>query len=164
MKNYQNLQLYQKLTSSNSIPPFPAIAGRIMDLMQSPSCSFSEIHESLVLDPALVALVLKVANSPIFPLQRKVTNVNMALTYLGLTRLRNILYTYFFRTLYDRGGSKVPGQVKFWNHSLSVAMFAQTLGIQMDYPDDSECFTAGLIDDIGRLSSPSRIWASTRRF
>lgn len=151
MKTYENQQLYQKLTNSNNLPPFPAVAARIMDLLQGTNCSFKEVHECLILDPALVALVLKVVNSPVFPIQREVTNINMALTFLGLTRLRNILYTYFFRTLYDRGANKLPLQTKLWNHALSVALYAQTLGIQLDYPDDSECFTAGLIHDIGRF-------------
>lgn len=151
MKTYHNQQLFQKMTNPTTIPPFPDVALRTMKLLQNPNCSFREIYECLILDPSLVALVLKVVNSPLFPIQREITNINMALSYLGFKRLRSLLYTFYFRTLMEKGASRFEGQDKFWSHSLSTGIYAQIIGIQCDYPDDSECFTAGLIHDIGRL-------------
>lgn len=151
MKTYHNQQLYQKMTNPATMPPFPDVAMRTMKLLQSSQCSFKDIYETLILDPALVALVLKVVNSPLFPIQKEISNINMALSYIGFKRLRSLLYTYYFRTLLEKGASRFTGQEEFWNHSLSVGLYSQVIGIQMDFPDDSECFTAGLIHDIGRF-------------
>lgn len=151
MKTYQNQKLYQRLINQSSLPPFPDVAMRALNQIQNPDCTFTEVHKCLILDPALVALILKVANSPLYPVQKEITNINQALSYMGFRRIRSMLYTYLYRTLMEKGASRFPGQLKFWNHSLAVGLYAQILAIQTDYEDDSECFTAGLIHDIGRF-------------
>lgn len=151
MRNIQNRQLYQELINPANIPPFPQHATRVMQILQVPTCSINDVHDSLVQDPALVALAMKVANSPLFPTQKEIASIGLALSFLGTRRLKSILYTYFFRFLLESGKGQFHRQREFWEHALSVGLFAQILGIQLDHPDDSECFTAGLLHDLGKF-------------
>ncbi|HTY20306.1 MAG TPA: HDOD domain-containing protein, partial [Geobacteraceae bacterium] len=62
------------------LPSPPAIAIKILDMVRRDDFSFKELAQIIESDPALVAKILRVANSPYYNFNRRVDNIDMALS------------------------------------------------------------------------------------
>lgn len=101
-------------------------------------------------DPVLTAELLRVVNTPLFGIAQEVTSVRRAVTLLGMRALRNILLCLMVREAVQLHA--IPGFdiTLFWEDSLRRAVTARWLGEQIGL-DRDECFTAGLLQDLGLL-------------
>jgi putative nucleotidyltransferase with HDIG domain len=100
-------------------------------------------------DPSLAAQVLRLANSPLFGLQREVTSLLVAMNLLGVDRVYSMALTAGLRRLAGKV-AQWPVARRIWQHSLATAFLAADLSMDQ-YRDMSEDYTAGLLHDIGRL-------------
>jgi HD-like signal output (HDOD) protein len=100
---------------------------------------------------------LKAANSPLYGLERKVTDIREAVTVLGFKEVYRLVMTMTTINLFKK--SSHIDYRRFWRHSLSVAfatkaVFKFTGKDCLAEKDDilSDLFIAGLLHDIGVLA------------
>lgn len=137
---------------ARALPPLSPAMFALMALLRKESTSADQIEQAILRDAALAANLLRIANSPVFALGRKVNSLSHALTLVGLTRLNQLAVTMSLQTSLPRS---LPGygitQQDFLVHSVAVAFLAERLG-KLVFPDRALPFyLAGLLHDIGKL-------------
>ena len=151
-----NLQLSADLVAAkiNSLPPLPAIVLELLSSIDDEDCNVDQITEKISHDQALVARLLRIANSPFYGLQSKVDSVQDAVVVLGLRQVRMLAIA--LSTASSLNLIKVPGFSfrAFWDHSLLAAIGARALAHQLKLPEEN-AFAAGLLHDVGRLALAS---------
>src|SRR5690242_2761386 len=81
----------QLLERTGQLYSLPAVAAEILRLTEQPHIDPREIKKCLESDPALAARILRVANSSLFGATRQVTDLNQALTLLGIRPLKMLV-------------------------------------------------------------------------
>jgi putative nucleotidyltransferase with HDIG domain len=117
-----------------------------------------QLGEVIAKDMAMTAMILKLANSAFFSLRQPVTSAAEAVSYLGADLLKALVLAH---GLFGQVGAfRIPTFTihHLWQHSLAVGSISrriaqlEELGLQRA----NECFTAGLLHDIGILILASR--------
>ncbi len=151
-------EIIERLSSVRDLPTLPDIIMRLHDELASPTASAGSVAAIIREDPAMAAKTLRVANSPLYALERKVTDIREAVAVLGLKEVYRIVISMTTINLFGRKTSHIDYR-RFWRHSLSVAMatkavFEFTGKSSLGEKDDtlSDLFIAGLLHDIGVLA------------
>ena len=136
------------------IPPFPAIANKVLQLARQSPVDFKQLAQLISTDPALSALVIRMANSPLYgSIRSRVENIDRAIVVLGQNHIIDSAVLYITRNL--RQVSKTSWKQwenEFWRHSIGVAVAARMLAKQMNVSHAKQSFLAGLMHDIGKIA------------
>ncbi|MDQ1266529.1 MAG: hypothetical protein QG635_1681 [Bacteroidota bacterium] len=150
-----NEKLLKITTGVGVLPSLPSLYIKLDKELHSENFSLKKIAEIISEDIATTAKILQLVNSAFFGLSRKITNIEQAVTFLGLNIIRSfVLYINLFSSV------KIPKEYLFfledlWNHSLKVANIAKEIFKQHSDPDTAadsdDAFIAGILHDIGQL-------------
>lgn len=144
------------LCAIENIPTLPQVVTRLQTEMASDNASIATISAIIHEDPAITLKVLKVANSPIYALAQKATDVRDAVRILGFKEVYKIVMSMSTLNLFNK--TTHIDYRRFWSHCLSVAFATKAI---VEFSGD-ECriaekihledlFIAGLLHDIGIL-------------
>ncbi len=132
------------------IATLPQITLKIIQLVEDPNSTASDLNKVISNDPALGARILKVVNSAFYGLPGQIGSINRAIVLLGLNAVKNIAIAASLAKLF-RGGqiSQHFAARDLWVHSIGVATCTQLLSKEVGLGLPDEAFLAGLIHDIG---------------
>jgi putative nucleotidyltransferase with HDIG domain len=136
----------------DDLPELPQVASKILQLINDPETSASDLAQVISTDQALTARVLRLCNSAYYGMSRKVTTVNEGVTILGFSAIKSlVLIATAYGTVSQSliGYGMKPGEL--WTHSLSCAEHARQIAAKVGYAEPDEAFTAGLLHDIGKI-------------
>lgn len=134
----------------DALPTIPLVAERVGQLVNDPRSDARAIAALMRDDPALTAKVLKLVNSPYFAIPGGVTDVARAISFLGFNTLHQLVLTVsVFKLL---GNATDEAARSLFRHSLGVAGAAEALAEIVGHPAPAECFTAGMLHDLGKLA------------
>lgn len=134
---------------SAAIPSMPQVAVRFLEIIQDPDFDYREVVEVLSSDPGTTSEILRLANSSLFGVTRKVTALPHAMTLLGIKRVRSlVLGRYIVESLSKKGCASVE-PAYYWRRSLTMAVLAARLADAIMPDRREEAFIAGLLADIG---------------
>ncbi len=141
------------LKSVRELPPFPAVAMRVIALVNDDSVRMNQLAEVLGTDQALTAKLLRICNSAAVGYNREVSTVERAVVVLGLNQVRQLAFvtsvtSTFGRTSRIEDGFDVDG---YWQHNLEVALASESVARSVEGVNPAEAFAAGIMHDIGRL-------------
>ena len=142
----------QKIWQSAQLPSLPVVALKLIELSRSPNTSISEIVATIKSDPAIVARLLKAANSSIFGLTSKVKSIEQAVVLLGTNAVTALALGF---SLVDTSLCQGPlgeAYTSFWVQSTVQATSAKMLAKRIRAPNQDDLFLAGLLLDLGRLA------------
>ncbi|MBV5308140.1 HDOD domain-containing protein [Chromatium okenii] len=130
----------------------PRVVGEVLKLLDDPKSRQSAIAELLAQDPALVAIVLRLANSPAFASSRTVDSMEQATMLLGRDHLRRLVIAGAVTQASDRlpAQNLLPLEV-FWHHSAYCAVIARLLADAEAPALSGTVFLGGLLHDLGQL-------------
>ena len=75
------------------VPPFPAVAQRVLALVNNEDAGVRQVGELIKMDPSFSAELLRFANSALFGSRREVRDLRHAISMVGLDR-RQIMATF----------------------------------------------------------------------
>nr|WP_207168415.1 HDOD domain-containing protein [Thiocystis violacea] len=130
----------------------PRVVGEILRLLDNPNSSQAQIANVLAQDPALVAILLRLANSPAFAPARTVDSVERAIMLLGRDHLRRLVIAGAVTQASDRLPTQtlLPLEL-FWRHSSYCATIARLLAERVSPSHAGNVFLGGLLHDLGLL-------------
>ena len=133
-----------------ALPPFPAVALQLLSLLDDDEVPMKKIVALLRIDPALSAEILRVSNSALYGLSRRVDNVSHAIVVLGTEVVKRLALTVALGR-FSHGFLRNQGLRICWDHSVACALIAEELAQALDVAKD-RAYTAGLLHDVGRLA------------
>jgi putative nucleotidyltransferase with HDIG domain len=131
------------------LPPFPAIAHRILALAGQEDVSAAEIAALIKLDPSFSAELLRYANSALFSVRRQVTSLTQAVSILGMDRLKSMA-TFVALNNMVCASVRALALRKVWVHSVVTAIIAQEAA-RLARLDSEVAYTTGLLHNLGSL-------------
>ena len=136
------------------LPTLPEVAHKIRDIIDNPNSSANKIYDTLKLDAALSARLLKLANSPLFRTQKSIEDLNTAITRLGNRNIKNLVTNLVLEQMFqsDCYSPQVQKKLKAqWKYNLRIAAISYFLAKNYTSLNADEAMMAGLIHDIGTL-------------
>src|SRR4051794_16780650 len=129
----------QFLERAGQLYSLPAVAAEILRLTDQPQINPRAIKKCLESDPALAARILRVANSSLFGATRQVTDLNQALTLLGIRPLK-MLVLGFSLPKELLAGLQADVLASYWRQALTKAVAARELCEQCWHTPGEEAF------------------------
>jgi HD-like signal output (HDOD) protein len=142
------MELNVLLSSEAALPSMPKVVALLLSELGRPEPDLRKLSQLISTDVALTARLLTMANSSMFQLERKVSNIPEALAVLGVDHLRSVASAAALCGSFRA----VPGidLTHFWRYSVNVAKISRSLaGMVKQSP--ATAFTAGLIHGVGEL-------------
>lgn len=136
-------------TALESIPAFPPIAIRLLQLVSGEDVGLRQVIELLRADAAFSAEILRRANSSLFATKHPINSLQHALVVLGLRRVRSLTMTVASGK-YLKAALEIAELRRCWRHTLACALITEELARACSIHEDV-AYTAGLMHDIGRL-------------
>lgn len=136
--------------TEHELPPLPAIAVRIQEMIEADEASAGEISKLVTKDPALVAQVLRMVNSAYYGLPREVGNLKFAIAFVGLGAIYRIVIAL---SVVDALRTTDPKQMQeFWFGSYLSTLIAKFVAIRFaPHVPLEDLWPAALLHDIGQL-------------
>ena len=109
-----------------------------------------KIVDLLRIDPALSAEILRVSNSALYGLSRRVDNISHAIVILGTEAVKRLALTValgrFSHSFLRNQSLRIC-----WDHSVACALIAEEIAVATGGAKD-RAYTGGLLHDVGRLA------------
>lgn len=148
------------VTRLETLPTLPVVAGLLNEKLADPDVDAGGIARVIEDDPAIMARVMKLVNSPIYaptlqsPGRKGKINLREAVVRLGFNVLRDLVLTTSIvqAMAYDEDVSF--DRAAFWRHSVNCGLIARTLSQFSSVEhriEESTFILAGLCHDLGKL-------------
>ena len=140
----------QLVEQIDDLPTIPAVATRILTLLDQPDVEIEEVADLMLSDQVMTARVLKLINSPVYKPAHEITSLKRALIHLGLKHIREVVLTTSLIQVFgeDAGALEVS---TFWEHSFGVGMVSKIIAQLVRYPDLDKAYISGIIIDLGEV-------------
>lgn len=134
----------------HSLPALPETVYRVQEAMSDPKSSTREVADIVVLDPPVAAKVLSVANSAAYGFPRRIDDLGLAITLLGLHETYSIILSAAVLNLFEK--SKHIDYKRFWIEAICCAAATRYVLKVAGRRQLAGTFAAGLLHDIGRVA------------
>jgi len=131
------------------VPPFPAVAQRVLKLVSAEDVGPYAVGELIKMDPSFSAELLRFANSALFGARREVRSLTHAILMVGTDRIKTMATLVVVNRMV-RASVRVEALRKVWIHSLVTALIAEQAARSAHFSCDG-AYTAGLLHNLGTL-------------
>jgi HD-like signal output (HDOD) protein len=133
-----------------TIPPQPEILQHIQQQLDAPEPNIKRIAALINLDIGIAGFTLKVVNSSFFGLRQKITSVEHACKFLGVSRVLKLVRSVLLRFTLAEGRDD-RFSLKLWSSALQTANIAMTLAKHFNFAQDiqDDCYSLGLFHNAG---------------
>jgi len=140
----------QLIEHTNDLPTIPAVATRILTLLDQPEVEIEEVADLMLADLVMAARVLKLINSPVYRPSHEITTLKRALVHLGLRHIREVVLTTSLIKIFGEATGALEVNT-FWEHSFGVGMVSKIIAQMVGYPDLDKAYISGIVHDLGEV-------------
>lgn len=134
------------------LPTLPEVALQVREVVDNPEATAKQLADIITTDAALSARLLKVANSPLYRGRVAIDSVQMAVSRLGLSMVRNLVTSLVMEQMFQATNSRLDKRLRsLWEQSTRVAAASQVIAGKLNGIRTDEAMLAGLIHAIGVL-------------
>lgn len=149
MNNKSTHTISEILGNLQKLPSVPTLVLEILDSFDDERIEVNKLANKIANDQALVARVMRVANSAFFGLSGQVGTISDAISVLGFNNLRGLVTAASIISASPKNLGKFD-ILDFWHHSLCTGACSKVLAKQSGL-NPEVAFTTGLLHDIGKL-------------
>jgi HD-like signal output (HDOD) protein len=124
---------------------------RIKELIDDESSTIDDISDVIIIDPAMTATILKLANSSFFNYPGKIDTISKAVLVLGITEVYSLVIAYFTAKAFKAVNMDKSYLDDFWYDSVDAALLIKFLGCSLNIPNGERLFILGLLHNLGEL-------------
>ena len=143
-------RIFDLLKDCKELSSLPQILAEVIRVTDDEESTAGDIADVILKDPPLSARILRVVNSPYYGPVRGISTINQAVVTLGIRAVKALALSTSLYKLFDTG-TQIVDRVRFWRHSLEVAIACREIANACSYKPSEEAFVAGLMHDIGIL-------------
>jgi putative nucleotidyltransferase with HDIG domain len=133
------------------LPTLPLVAQKLRDVMEDPLSGAEDAARVIEGDQSLAAKVLSLVNSAYYGLPREITRISQAVPLLGFRATSQLALSISVINLFNENEGGRFDREGLWRHSIGCAVCSQMIGKKAGYPRAEDCFSGGLLHDIGKL-------------
>lgn len=143
-----------KIQSIGNLPPMPAVAQKLVNVMSNSQLNIEIIAECISEDPGLSARIVSAANKAFFSGQREVCSVLDASVRMGLNRVQVITTSIIIGLRFNPGDCEGFDVERYWRKALSMAFCISKLAKYREFEAPAEsAYLCGLLHNLGLLIS-----------
>jgi HD-like signal output (HDOD) protein len=134
--------------SSFQVPIKPEILTKIQNIMDEEEPNIEDISVLISSDVGLSSAILKIINSPLYGMNRRVSKIKQAVVVLGLKTINGLVPALLLKNAFS--GEANVFLERFWNDALDIANAMSFLGklVKNEIPVDM-LYSIGLFHDCG---------------
>nr|WP_320014372.1 HDOD domain-containing protein [uncultured Desulfobacter sp.] len=134
------------------LTPMPAVANRLLEIIEEPDSSMHDIARIIQYDPVMTVDILKICNSAYSGLKMPAESIKDAVNMLGTEQIFELaLVKSSAKVLSGRRRGYGLEQGDMWLYSVASAVIAKQVAMHLGLKNKSTIFTAALIKDIGKI-------------
>ena len=134
------------VNSVKDIHAMPSVIVKALNIMKKPTASMKELGDIVMFDQSLTIKILALVNSAYYGFSQQISSINIALSLLGMVKVKNIIVAVAMKTMMSNAGDK-----ELWKHSMRVAAGCEYLAKLTKIMDEDEAFIAGFVHDVGKI-------------
>jgi HD-like signal output (HDOD) protein len=139
-----------------SIPPYPGVAMRLQQLVQTGNYGMNDLSKVAMTDPVVTAFLLRAANSAAYRGASQITSVSDAVMRIGGSDVVRIAIAASLGAQAGRKGALATMRRRIWQESLTSAVICFQLA-NARRMNQQEAFVCGLLHDIGKVVATSSL-------
>jgi len=144
--------LQHLLEEVRNLKPIPAVANQLLEVVDNPDSSMEDIANVIQYDPVMTANILRTCNSAYFGLKHPAESITDAVNLLGTDQvIELVLLKSGAGTFSGRQSGYGLEEGEMWRYSVSSAVIAKQIAVQMKLENKNTIFTAALVKDIGKI-------------
>lgn len=128
------------------IHAMPSVIVKALNVMKKPTASMKEIGDIVMFDQSLTIKLLALVNSAYYGFSQQISSINIALSLLGMVKVKNIIVAVAMKPMMSNAGDK-----ELWKHSMRVAAGCEYLANLTKIMDSDEAFISGFVHDVGKM-------------
>jgi diguanylate cyclase (GGDEF)-like protein len=148
-----SVPILEKIRQADNLPSLPSVAIQVLQMTQSENLSVADIAKVIQQDPALTGKLLRLVNSALFGMSRKISSLQQAMVILGLRTVKVMVLSFSLVNSIDQKGTHGFDYRLFWRRSLTAAVIARLIAERTQRGIADESFVGGLLCDIGMLAA-----------
>lgn len=161
--------IFLQIDRIRELPTLSAIVLKVNHMLQDLKTTSDQLSRVIETDQAMAVKILKLVNSSFYGFKSTISSINTAVTILGFNTIQHAVVSLSVMKSFALIKNLRRLDIRdFWNHSLSVAVISKYLADHSDKTLSSDCFTGGLLHDIGKLILAEyfpehfeKIWSTT---
>ena len=134
------------VNSVKDIHAMPSVIVKALNIMKKPTASMKELGDIVMFDQSLTIKILALVNSAYYGFSQQISSINIALSLLGMVKVKNIIVAVAMKPMMSNAGDK-----ELWKHSMRVAAGCKYLAKLTKIMDEDEAFIAGFVHDVGKI-------------
>ena len=138
------------------LPIVPTLAMQLVRSAQREDISATELGRQIAADAGLASHLLRLVNSSLYGLSRRIGTVADALAVLGFNMVRRIVTAAVLQRPAQGRLPLTPATLEFWRHQLLTAALARWWHGNQGEGGEELAYMAGLLHDVGRLAMVAR--------
>ena len=141
------------LAAVRGIPRPPRSMQQLLSPEFLASASSADLSELVMGEPLIAAKVLSTVNSPLYGLQKTVTSIGQAITFLGMNTVRSICLRYMLDESF-KAGDPASQRVfeRLWTASAVASELCSRLTKQLHMPDAGTLVTKVVLSFVGHMA------------
>ena len=134
------------------LPTLPEVALKVREAAENPDIGIPQISKVIGNDAALTARIIKVVNSPLLRTNREITDLQMAVSRLGINYTCNLATGLAMEQMFQATSDVVDRKMReVWNKSTEIAGICHVLCKNYTRLLPDQATLAGLVHQIGVL-------------
>ena len=134
------------------LPTLPEVALKVREAAEDPDISIPQLSKVIGNDAALTARIIKVVNSPLLRTNKEITDLQMAVSRLGINYTCNLATGLAMEQMFQATSDVVDRKMReVWNKSTEIAGISHVLCRHYTRLMPDQATLAGLIHQIGVL-------------
>ena len=141
--------ILDRLMKKAKVPTLPLVAQKLVELCNDEKATFADFALVIGSDSGLSSRLLQVTNSAYYGLRHKATNLERAISILGLKYVKTVSLGFHLATALNKMGAQGFDMAEFWRHNLLRGVLARQLASHYSPNCLEEAFLIGLLQDCG---------------
>ena len=134
------------------LPTLPEVALQVREAAEDPNVGIPQISKVIGNDAALTARIIKVVNSPLLRSSKEITDLQMAVSRLGINYTCNLATGLAMEQMFQATSDVVDRKMReVWNKSTEIAGICHVLCRHYTRLMPDQATLAGLVHQIGVL-------------
>lgn len=134
-----------------ALPSLPQAYHKCCYLLEQESTDSNNLAIIVSSDLAMTVMVLRVVNSALYNLPRKIERIDHAISIIGHQKFKELILTTVIVDAMSKLSNSNINMEAFWRHSVFTGLIAKRLALYSYFPNADRLHTAGLVHDVGQL-------------